>query len=45
MNTVITVRIDDIEKDTLVEYAKDKDLTLSYVIRRAIKEFIARECE
>lgn len=29
MNTVITVRIDDIEKDTLVEYAKDKDLTLS----------------
>ena len=45
MNTVITVRIDDIEKDTLVEYAKDKDLTLSQVIRRAIREFIAKECE
>lgn len=45
MNTIITVRIDDIEKDTLQEYAKDREMTLSQVIRRAIKEFIARECE
>ena len=38
--TSITIKIDDIEKQLLQEYAEDNDLTVSWVIRRLIKEFL-----
>ena len=38
--TSITIKIDDIEKQLLQEYAEDNDLTISWVIRRLIKEFL-----
>lgn len=39
--TKMSVRIQQEEKDALIEYANDNDLTMSQVIRRAIKEFLA----
>ena len=38
--TVITVRVDDIEKQLLQQYAEDEDLSVSQIIRRLIKEFL-----
>ena len=38
--TVITVRLDDIEKQLLQQYAEDEDLSVSQIIRRQIKEFL-----
>ena len=38
--TTITVRIDENEKEALQKIAEEQDLTLSQVVRRAIKEFI-----
>lgn len=38
--TVITVRLDDIEKQLLQQYAEDEDLSVSQIIRRLIKEFL-----
>lgn len=40
MATTITVRIDETEKEALQKIAEGQDLTLSQVVRRAIKEFI-----
>ena len=40
MATTITVRIDENEKEALQKIAEEQDLTLSQVVRRAIKEFI-----
>lgn len=37
---VITLRIDEIEKQLLQEYAEDNDLTVSQIIRKLIKDFI-----
>lgn len=37
--TTISIRIEDLEKEILQEYAKDNDLTVSQVVRRAIREF------
>ena len=39
----ITIRIDDIEKELLEDYAEEHDDTISQVIRRLIKEFLDRE--
>jgi predicted transcriptional regulator len=39
--TTISIRIEEDEKEKLQEYAKEQDLTLSQVIRRAIRDFIA----
>lgn len=36
----ITIRIDDIEKELLQEFAEDQDTTVSQIIRRLIKEFL-----
>lgn len=41
----ITIRIDDIEKELLQEYAEDKDTTVSQIIRRLIKEFLDEHFE
>lgn len=38
--TVITVRLDDIEKQLLQQYAEDEDLSVSQIIRRLIKNFL-----
>ena len=38
--SVITVRLDDIEKQLLQQYAEDEDLSVSQIIRRLIKEFL-----
>ena len=39
----ITIRIDDIEKELLEDYAEEYDDTISQVIRRLIKEFLDKE--
>jgi predicted transcriptional regulator len=39
----ITIRIDDIEKELLEDYAEEHDDTISQVIRRLIKEFLDKE--
>ena len=41
--TSISIRIDESEKEAIQKYAKDNDLTVSQVIRRAIKEFLKEE--
>lgn len=45
MATTITIRIDEKEKEKLQEIADVNDLTLSQIVRRAIKEFLAKETE
>jgi predicted transcriptional regulator len=39
----ITIRIDENEKEIIQKYAKEHDLTVSWVIRKALKEFLAKE--
>ena len=41
----ITIRLDDIEKELLQEYAEENDITISQVIRRLIKEFLDEHYE
>lgn len=41
----ITIRIDEIEKELLQEYAEERDMTISQIIRRLIKEFLDDEFE
>ena len=43
--TSITIKIDDIEKQLLQEYAEDNDLTISQVIRRLIKKLLDEQYE
>jgi predicted transcriptional regulator len=38
--TTISIRIEEEEKEALQKYAKEHDLTVSQVVRRAIKEFL-----
>lgn len=38
--SVITVRLDEIEKQLLQQYAEEEDLSVSQIIRRLIKEFL-----
>ncbi len=39
----ITIRIDEIEKELLQEYAEEYDMTVSQIIRRLIKDFLDAE--
>lgn len=41
----ITIRLDEIEKELLQEYAEDQDMTISQIIRRLIKEFLDEHYE
>ena len=41
----ITIRIDEVEKELLQEYAEDQDTTVSQIIRRLIKEFLDEHYE
>ncbi|MBE6148158.1 MAG: CopG family transcriptional regulator [Firmicutes bacterium] len=37
---IISIRIDEKEKELLNEYADKNDLSMSQVVRKAIKEFL-----
>jgi hypothetical protein len=41
----ITIRIDEVERELLMEYAEENDLTVSQIIRRLIKEFLDEQFE
>ena len=41
----ITIRLDEVEKELLQEYAEENDTTISQVIRRLIKEFLDEKFE
>lgn len=41
-NTNITVRLSTEEKEALLNYANEQDLTMSQVVRRALKEFLEK---
>lgn len=38
----ISIRLDEKEKELLTKYAKENDLSLSQVVRKAIREFLER---
>lgn len=38
--TTVTIRINETEKEALQNYAREHDLSVSQVIRRAIKDFL-----
>lgn len=38
--TILSIRIEEEDKEKLQKYAKDNDLSMSQVIRKAIKEFL-----
>ncbi len=42
-NTNITVRLSVEEKEALLKYAEEQDLTMSQVVRRALKEFLEKQ--
>ena len=39
----ISIRLDEIEKELLQEYAEDQGVTISQIIRRLIKEFLDKQ--
>lgn len=43
MASIVSIRLSDEEKKALQEFAAKQDLTMSQVIRRAIKEFLNKE--
>lgn len=43
--TTIGIRVDESEKQALVDYAKAHDLSISQLIRRLIKEFLATQSQ
>ena len=38
----ISIRIEETEKEALQKFAKEHDLTISQVVRRAIKDFLIK---
>ena len=43
--TTITIRLDESEKQAIAEYAEANDLSMSQVVRRALKEYLAKQEE
>lgn len=41
--TTITVRLEEEEKQILAQIAKENDVTVSWVVRKAIKEYLAKQ--
>ena len=41
----ISIRLDEIEKELLLEYAEEQGMTISQVIRRLIKKFLDEHYE
>lgn len=39
----ISVKMEESEKEALQKYAKDNDLSVSQVVRKALREFIQKE--
>ena len=42
---MMTIRLDEVEKELLQEYAEENDMTISQIIRRLIKEFLDEQYE
>lgn len=42
---MMTIRLDEVEKELLQEYAEEHDMTISQIIRRLIKEFLDEQYE
>lgn len=42
---MLSIRIEDNDKEALQKYANENDLSVSQVIRKAIKEFLNKEKE
>lgn len=42
---MLSIRIEDNDKEALQKYANENDLSVSQVIRKAIKEFLNKERE
>ena len=42
---MMTIRLDEVEKELLQEYAEENDMTISQIIRRLIKEFLDEKFE
>lgn len=42
---MMTIRLDEVEKELLQEYAEEHDMTISQIIRRLIKEFLDEHYE
>ena len=42
---MLSIRIEDNDKEALQKYANKNDLSVSQVIRKAIKEFLSKEKE
>lgn len=42
---MLSIRIEDNDKEALQKYANENDLNVSQVIRKAIKEFLNKEKE
>ena len=40
---MLSIRIEDNDKEALQKYANENDLSVSQVIRKAIKEFLSKE--
>ena len=41
--TTITIRLDETEKQAIAQYADENDLSMSQVVRRALKLFFEQE--
>lgn len=41
--TTITIRLEESEKQAIAEYAEANDLSMSQVVRRALKEYLAKQ--
>ena len=42
---ILSIRIEDNDKEALQKYANENDLSVSQVIRKAIKKFLNKEKE
>lgn len=41
--TTITIRLEENEKQAIARYANENDLSMSQVVRRALKEFFMKQ--
>lgn len=43
--TTITIRLEETEKQAIAQFAEANDLSMSQVVRRALKEYFAKHDE
>ena len=41
--TTLVIRLEDSEKQAIVDFANANDLSMAQVVRRAIKEYLAKQ--